>query len=126
MGLSMTAETMFKLDCGVRHYAWGCRQSGGETPYIADLLGVPAGDEPWAELWLGAHPSMSARVGGESLERLIASDPAGMLGQAAGLADGALPFLLKVLSCARPLSIQSHPDLAAAARLPFEQLLGID
>ena len=105
---------------GIRHYAWGQRASGGRTPYIPAWLGVPAGEEPWAELWLGAHPSLSAIVlqeGGAAaaLDWLISSEPAYWCG-----ARGELPFLLKLLSCEKPLSIQSHPDRATAARLHAE------
>lgn len=113
-------DSLLKLECGVRHYPWGRRTSDGETPYIADLLGCPAGEESWAELWLGAHPSMSAVAAGQPLNEVIASSPSAMLGQAADLAGGTLPFLLKILSCARPLSIQSHPDKATAERLHAE------
>ena len=86
-------------------------------PYIPAWLGVPAGEEPWAELWLGAHPSLPAvvlREGGEEipLDRLIADEPIYWCG-----ARGELPFLLKLLACERPLSIQSHPDRMTAVRL---------
>ena len=99
---------------GIRHYAWGQCASAGRTPYIPAWLGVPAGEEPWAELWLGAHPSLPAAIQGEGvpLDRLIAAQPAYWCG-----ARGELPFLLKLLACDRPLSIQSHPDRETAVRL---------
>jgi len=55
--------------------------------------------ERLAELWLGSHPR----------------------GHATNMKDGtpipAIPFLLKILSVAKPLSIQVHPDATVAARL---------
>ena len=42
---------MWRLTNPVRHYAWGSRS------HLPRLLGVPDDGEPWAELWLGAHPS---------------------------------------------------------------------
>ena len=113
--------TFLPLWCGVRHYAWGCRRHGDSQPYLASLLGQEAGDEPWAELWAGAHPSLSARVlqdgrPGEELCRLLADEPALMLG-AEWQSARQLPFLLKILSCEQPLSIQCHPDLEQARRL---------
>jgi mannose-6-phosphate isomerase len=81
---------------------------------------VPADGTPQAELWMGAHPGDSSRVlrGGtsRSLLELIAADPAAELGPAvAARYGGRLPFLLKVLSAGRPLSLQVHPDAARAA-----------
>lgn len=85
-----------------RDYAWG------STTAIADLLGRAPSGHPEAELWLGAHPGSSATVSAESPQRLdewIASNPK------RALAGGqALPFLLKVLAAAAPLSLQAHPS----------------
>lgn len=105
---------MDRLDNPVRPYAWG---SACDIP---EFLGVPADGTPQAELWMGAHPGDSSRVlrGGtsRSLLELIAADPAGELGPAvAAQYEGRLPFLLKVLSAGRPLSLQVHPDRARAA-----------
>lgn len=110
-----------RLLCPVKHYDWGEVASDGHHAYIADLLGVLPGDEPWAELWIGAHPSASSLVENtrKSLYETIAEGPEAMLGEA--LVDsGNLPFLLKILCCSKALSIQSHPDLATAARLHLE------
>jgi len=98
----------------IRPYAWGSRTS------IAELQGRPTPSEaPEAELWLGAHPDDPATVPGPngptSLATLIADDPKGQLG--AEIADeyGArLPYLMKVLAAAAPLSLQAHPDAAYA------------
>jgi len=95
----------------VQHYAWG---SVGAIP---SLLGLPNPEgRPFAELWLGAHPAAPslalASSGPIGLDRLIAADPEGCLGE--GLES--LPFLLKLLSAASPLSIQAHPSRAQAER----------
>lgn len=96
-----------------RAYAWGSRH------WIPDLLGVPAGDEPAAELWLGAHPSSPSTAltddGPRRLDDLVAADPAGVLGEGVVARFGPrLPYLLKVIAAARPLSLQVHPDLDRA------------
>jgi len=76
-----------------RDYAWG---SHGE---ISALLGTKPSGAPEAELWLGAHPGSPARI----------VDPQSV-GGASDLAEwGTLPFLLKVLAAASPLSLQAHP-----------------
>jgi mannose-6-phosphate isomerase len=100
------------LDSPIRKYAWGSHTA------IAALQGrsTPT-SEPEAELWLGAHPASPSRlrVTGQALSDAIAADPVGVLGRASVDRFGArLPFLLKVLAAAQPLSLQAHPDLAQA------------
>lgn len=113
----------YRLHGHVRHYPWGCRARDDRQPFIADLLGESAAPgQPWAELWLGAHPSLSAEIvtaaGEAKLSAFIDAHREEVLGETT-LAAGfqTLPFLLKVLSCERPLSIQSHPDKQNAVRL---------
>ena len=96
----------------VRPYAWGSRTA------IAELQGRPVPAlGPEAELWVGAHPSAPSGTerAGSTLDVLIASDPGRELGPACALRfGGRLPFLLKVLSAERALSIQVHPSRAQA------------
>ncbi|MBN2451317.1 MAG: mannose-6-phosphate isomerase, class I [Lentisphaeria bacterium] len=118
----MDFQRLYELDCGIRHYDWGTRGSPGKPPFIASLRGVPADGRPFAELWIGDHPAMPSVVtdypGKPSLHTLIREVPDTLLGPPSGRWNGpALPFLLKVLSCERPLSIQAHPDRALARRL---------
>lgn len=81
----------------IRHYAWGDQRA------IPDLLGVPADGRPWAELWLGTHDSGPATLAD---------------GRPLASVTGPLPYLLKVLAAAEPLSLQVHPD-AERARAGF-------
>lgn len=77
-------------------------------------------DTPYAELWLGTHPSGAARLedSGALLSAWLADAPAARLGEPVATRwNGALPFLLKVLSVSKALSIQAHPDIALATRL---------
>lgn len=82
----------------VQHYDWG------DTEFIPTLLGRDPDGRPWAELWLGTHPNGPSH-----------------LGDGTPLSDvtGTLPYLLKVLAAARPLSLQTHPD-AEQARAGFQ------
>lgn len=90
-------------------YAWG------STDAIPSLLGVDA-EGPVAEAWFGAHPAAPSRTGdGRRLDDVVASDPDGMLGEDVVARFGvALPYLLKLIAAARPLSLQVHPHLAGA------------
>jgi mannose-6-phosphate isomerase len=83
----------------VQRYAWG------DPVFIPSLLGVEPDGEPWAELWLGTHPNGPATL-----------DDGRPLGDIAG----ELPYLLKVLAAAEPLSLQVHPD-ADQARDGYER-----
>lgn len=101
-----------------RDYAWG---SPTQIPQILDL---PQDSRPFAEMWFGAHPSgASALVDSnyQSLDAVIAADPESHLGDDVVARFGPrLPYLLKVLSAERPLSLQVHPTVAQA-RVGYER-----
>jgi mannose-6-phosphate isomerase len=111
---------MYQLDNPLRPYDWG------STTAIAELLGRTPSGGPEAELWIGSHPNSSSRVVGHgdtgmTLERLIDSDPARTLGAASREVFGdRLPYLMKVLAAAAPLSLQVHPN-TKQAREGFER-----
>ncbi len=110
---------LYKLTNPLKNYPWG------SPDLIPRLLGkIPNPELPVAEMWMGAHPAGSSMAqteqGETSLRDLIASAPERILGQGAKLANGELPFLLKVLAAARPLSIQAHPS-ELQARLGWER-----
>jgi mannose-6-phosphate isomerase len=114
MGYFLPMRRPLRLENPVQHYAWGSRDS------IPELVGAARDGQPWAELWLGAHPSAPSRAaGGMRLDRLISAQPDELLGARVAAAFGPrLPFLFKILAAARPLSIQCHPD-AEQARAGF-------
>jgi mannose-6-phosphate isomerase len=99
------------LQSRIQPYAWGSHTA------IAALQGRPGPTAaPEAELWLGAHPSAPSTAGGVPLDQLIAADPVRALGPSTVERFGPrLPFLLKVLAAAQPLSLQAHPDADQAA-----------
>lgn len=98
------------LRCDVQHYDWG------DTKFIPELLGVDnPSQEPFAELWMGAHPDLPSSVvlqGKEvSLNAFIEQAPSEVLGPTVNeIFDSRLPYLFKVLSAASPLSLQAHPS----------------
>jgi mannose-6-phosphate isomerase len=82
-----------------RDYAWG------SATLIAELEGRAPSGHPEAEVWYGDHPGDPAIVpDGRSLGEWLADE-----GAAVG-APQRLPYLLKVLAAASPLSIQAHPS----------------
>jgi mannose-6-phosphate isomerase len=105
----------------IQRYAWGSRTA------IPEFLGVAPTGEPQAELWFGAHPLAPSIVDGEPLDKVVAHDPVGLVGQASVKAFGPrLPFLVKVIAAAQPLSLQAHPSREQAkAGYAQEQAAGV-
>jgi mannose-6-phosphate isomerase len=105
---------MLRLKGVIQHYAWGDRFA------LPELLDVTADGRPWAELWFGTHPRGAAQIDDE-LHRPAPSYLADEVGE--------LPFIVKLLAAARPLSLQTHPSAAQAqagfareeaARIPLD------
>ena len=104
---------MFRLRNPIQRYDWG------SLVLLPAMLGVEPDGTTQAELWMGAHPSAPSAVQhhGEwiGLDAVIAAEAEAMVGPAVRARFGdTLPFLFKVLAAAEPLSLQLHPDLAAA------------
>ncbi|WP_274369539.1 mannose-6-phosphate isomerase [Morganella morganii] len=105
---------MLKMQNQVQFYDWGSHTA------MTEMYGYPNPDkQPMAELWMGAHPKASSVVTDScgnscSLYDFIAGDPQSALGDKINRRFHRLPFLFKVLSAAQPLSVQVHPDKAAA------------
>ncbi|MGH8888354.1 MAG: mannose-6-phosphate isomerase, class I, partial [Acidothermaceae bacterium] len=110
----------------VMPYAWGSRDG------IATLQGRRVSSQPEAELWIGAHPQAPSVLEGPSglrdLGALVESAPDEVLGADVVARFGSrLPFLLKVLSAAEPLSLQVHPnDAVARERFDAEEAAGVE
>ena len=108
---------MHRLTPATQHYAWG------STTAIPDLLNRVPDGLPVAEAWFGAHPSAPATVdtpdGPRALDALVHEDPVGTLGaDVASRFGNRLPYLLKIIAAAGPLSLQVHPS-AERARLMY-------
>ncbi len=102
----------------VKHYDWGMV---GHQSAIAQFVQVVDESVRYAELWFGAHPSGPSPVVGISphtLLDLVTKHPRGCLGPSVIERFGnALPFLFKILSIRKALSIQVHPSKDQAAIL---------
>src|SRR5699024_4881015 len=102
---------MLALTGVTRDYAWG------SVTAIPDFIGSEPAVGPTAELWFGAHQSGASPLPEleADLARLISYDPIGTLGPGAIDHFGEeLPYLLKLLAPASPLSMQVHPSLEQA------------
>jgi mannose-6-phosphate isomerase len=107
-------KKLFRLVGKIQHYAWGGYN------YIPQLLGTPAGKEPSAEYWMGAHPSAPSAIhlNGDTLtlDQLISRQPAEVIGAPVWERFKELPYLFKVLDVREMLSIQVHPTKAEAEK----------
>ena len=92
---------IYRLENPIQDYDWGSHDD------MTRLFGIPnESGRPMAELWMGAHPKApsSVLIDGEwkKLNTLTEGE--------------SLPFLFKVLSAAKPLSLQSHPNRQQALK----------
>lgn len=97
---------MLKLTNPVRDYAWG------STTQLAEFLGQQPSGRPEAELWIGAHDGDPSTLSdGRRLNAAIAEEPQRILGgRVCDIFGHRLPYLMKVLAVAEPLSLQVHPS----------------
>lgn len=110
----------------VQHYAWG------GFDFIPNFLRLLVKENiPYAEYWLGAHPSAPSDVelpDGTSifLDAAIKQLPLKFLGEEVYNRFGELPYLLKVLDVSEMLSIQVHPGKEEAGKgYDREELEGV-
>ena len=104
-------HVIFKLDNVIQDYVWGSKTE------LIDLFGISnPSNQAQAEIWMGSHPNGCSKVAdSESLiSDVIASAPGETLGEYTQHRFGHLPYLFKVLSAEKPLSIQVHPKLSRA------------
>ncbi|MDO5726475.1 MAG: mannose-6-phosphate isomerase, class I [Bowdeniella nasicola] len=103
---------MYRLGGIERNYEWGSKDA------IPWLTSQPVTDTPVAELWFGTHETGPAKLldHDTDLREAIAGDPIGTLGADIQARFGsALPFMLKLIAPAKPLSLQVHPCAEDAA-----------
>lgn len=113
-------RTIWKLENTIKYYDWGSKDA------ITKLFGIKnPTDKPMAEVWMGDHPLGSSIAIDKThqpikLDKLIENSPLATLGEATFKTFAGLPFLFKILSASKALSIQVHPT-QASAKLGFEK-----
>lgn len=112
---------ILELDGVVQQYAWGKPGSSSTVAKLAasgnQQMSINE-DQPYAELWMGAHVKAPSVIkhSGEKLNAFISSN-ANVLGNSVTSKFQELPYLFKVLSVAKSLSIQAHPNKTHAEEL---------
>ncbi|KAJ3097489.1 Mannose-6-phosphate isomerase [Phlyctochytrium planicorne] len=115
---------MYRLNYTTQSYDWG---KLGDTSKVAEFAASsdaafkPDLAKPYAELWMGTHPNGPSTLHGQpgkTLKSILT--PQNLSEGISKKYDGDVPFLFKILSIRKALSIQAHPDKVLAKEL-FEK-----
>ncbi|PKA49246.1 Mannose-6-phosphate isomerase 2 [Apostasia shenzhenica] len=115
-----------RLRFSVQNYDWGRvgEESAVARLYVRNSEEEIDGRKPYAELWMGTHDSGHSfvEIGRPEAEPVtlkswIAANPSALGEKAVKRWGNDLPFLFKILSVAKALSIQAHPDKELAGVL---------
>ncbi|PIB00942.1 Mannose-6-phosphate isomerase [Cercospora beticola] len=134
--MSTQLESVYKIKCSCNQYPWGktgsdsiaarlCEKQQGwdgkgpETPFKLD------NEKSYAEMWMGTYPELPSYVEetGEDLQDVLDRYPKELIGQETldKFGHSKLPYLPKVLSIAKALPLQLHPNKEVAAKLHKEK-----
>ncbi|KAG8184221.1 hypothetical protein JTE90_013198 [Oedothorax gibbosus] len=120
---------VFKLRPSIKNYEWGKLGLQSTVALLSKSEGFQVDEKsPYAELWIGTHSSGPAVIPSLEDTKLIdwiSTHPDSLgknISNSFGNTSG-LPFLFKVLSIRKPLSIQAHPD-KETAKVLFEKFPG--
>ena len=111
-----------ELKCAIQTYDWGKR---GIDSIVATLMKSANSDfildekKPYAELWMSTHPNGPSYIKelNVSLADYIKKNSKILGSEVQEIFGQHLPFLFKVLSVNKALSIQAHPNKAKAKEL---------
>jgi len=114
---------LLRLQCGCNSYEWG--KIGNDSAAARFAAATPSQsfsvqqDKPYAELWMGTHPSNPSKdlTTGRTLLDLVQDNESLLSAPIAKRFEQKLPFLFKVLSINKALSIQAHPNKKLAEQL---------
>lgn len=133
--MSTPLKPFYQLKCSCNQYPWG--KQGRESLAARLCEKTPGWDgpdgkqafeidnsKPYAEMWMGTYPDLPSYVAstGEDLQDVLDRYPKELLGEAVISKFGhtKLPYLPKVLSIAKALPLQIHPNKDFSARMHKE------
>lgn len=116
-----TQPAIYRLQAKTQSYDWGKLGDVSKVAQYAKTSGVEIDtSRPYAELWMGTHPNAPSVLMDEAqtpLKDLVKNNPQYSTQAIYDKYEGDLPFLFKILSIRKALSIQAHPDKTLGARL---------
>jgi mannose-6-phosphate isomerase len=118
-------EKVLQLKCSCNEYEWGKQ---GSKSLAAQLASKTPGtdfkineDTTYSEMWMGTYPELPSYVleTGEDLQQVLDKHPDELIGSSVTkkFKNTNLPYLPKVLSIAKALPLQLHPNKDMAADL---------
>ncbi|XP_017780883.1 PREDICTED: mannose-6-phosphate isomerase [Nicrophorus vespilloides] len=122
-------DGVMELEPSVKNYEWGNRGSRsviarmlyGEYAVLKEDVNENEDErvKPFAELWMGTHPSgpSTIKYTDEPLSHYIDNNPDCLGQESVELFGQRLPFLFKILSIRKALSVQAHPNKEFAQEL---------
>lgn len=117
-------DPVIQLKCYCNNYPWG--KKGTESRAAIYCSKTPDTDftidneTEYAEMWFGTYPTTPSYVlsSGELLQDVLNANKEALIGKKVLSKFGSdLPFLPKILSIAKALPLQLHPDKDLASRL---------
>ncbi|KAL1961104.1 hypothetical protein VTO42DRAFT_3049 [Malbranchea cinnamomea] len=116
------AESVVQLRCGIKNDPWGKK---GRDSLAARLWEKTEGNgpiddnTPYSEMWMGTYPSNPSYLlsSGEPLAEYLKKNPHVIGKSVLDRWGPEIPFLPKILSFCKALSLQIHPDKALAEKL---------
>ncbi|KAI9206928.1 mannose-6-phosphate isomerase [Polychytrium aggregatum] len=112
--------SIVRIYCKTQSYDWGKLGSSSKVATLAVNAadGFQAnGSTPYAELWMGTHPNAPSTTADAKTPLKDALNAENLSTAVHSAYGGDLPFLFKVLSINKALSIQAHPDKQLAQEL---------
>jgi len=109
-----------ELKPAIQKYHWGRKGTSSSVAKLAFSNGIQISeDENYAELWMGTHPNGPSYVKStlKPLSQFIEESSPVLGAKILENFGPKLPFLLKVLSVGKALSIQAHPNKQLAKEL---------
>jgi len=116
--------SVIQLECQCNNYPWG---KTGEDSLAARYAASTPGThfkldktEQYAEMWMGTYPTTPSLIlaTGEDLQKYLDMHKERLIGTSILNKFGSeLPYLPKILSIAKALPLQIHPDKELASRL---------
>ncbi|KAB8290231.1 hypothetical protein EYC80_011099 [Monilinia laxa] len=116
--------SVIQLECQCNNYPWG--RQGKESLAAKFAASTPGGkfkldeSKEYAEMWMGTYPTTPSLIlsTGQDLQEHLNANKETSIGKPILDKFGAdLPYLPKILSIAKALPLQIHPDKKLAAKL---------
>ncbi|KAH7351070.1 RmlC-like cupin domain-containing protein [Rhexocercosporidium sp. MPI-PUGE-AT-0058] len=117
-------SSIIQLECQCNNYPWG--KKGKESLAAKYAAATPGGSfkldetKEYAEQWMGTYPTTPSLIlsSGEDLQKHLNANKDALIGKPILSKFGSdLPYLPKILSIAKALPLQIHPDKALAQKL---------